>query len=497
MIIEARELARITGGSLTGDDSLRVTGIMTDSRVPGAGPEMLFIALRGPNHDGNKFIELLYGRGVRLFLADTLPPGHREMNGAGFVTVEDTLEALHRLAKWRRESFRGKVIAVTGSTGKTIVKEWLAGTMSLAKSVIRSPKSYNSQVGVALSLMNLDDHYEMAVIEAGISRPGEMERLARIIRPDTVIITNIGDAHGEHFPGRTAIATEKLKLTAGADIVICCADDEIIMNEMAASHPGIPLFTWTLSGRNAALAVEASDTGNNGRILRCTTVEGSFDAVIPFADQASTENAVSVIACCLAGKIPAETIARGMAELPAVAMRMEVKRGRNGCTLIEDYYNSDPASLGMALDFLRTHARGKTTLILSDFRQIGGDEKLLYEGVARANSLAKLTEPLIVLENKEDFMQKLQDIMQEHDISLVIIGLPRSLEGNETEQSAYTRRFVSDNFQDIPVKFQDETLSSVEAEKRLKSFGLDNRPDMLDAVAACIILEDYFNYESH
>jgi alanine racemase len=384
VIIEARELARITGGSLTGDDSLRVTGIMTDSRVPGAGPEMLFIALRGPNHDGNKFIELLYGRGVRLFLADTLPPGHREMNGAGFVTVEDTLEALHRLAKWRRESFRGKVIAVTGSTGKTIVKEWLAGTMSLAKSVIRSPKSYNSQVGVALSLMNLDDHYEMAVIEAGISRPGEMERLARIIRPDTVIITNIGDAHGENFTGRTAIATEKLKLTAGADIVICCADDEIIMNEMAASHPGIPLFTWTLSGRNAALAVEASDTGNNGRILRCTTVEGSFDAVIPFADQASTENAVSVIACCLAGKIPAETIARGMAELPAVAMRMEVKRGRNGCTLIEDYYNSDPASLGMALDFLRTHARGKTTLILSDFRQIGGDEKLLYEGVARA-----------------------------------------------------------------------------------------------------------------
>ncbi len=118
-------------------------------------------------------------------------------------------------------------------------------------------------------------------------------------------------------------------------------------------------------------------------------------------------------------------------------------------------------------------------------------------GVARANSLAKLTEPLIVLENKEDFMQKLQDIMQEHDISLVIIGLPRSLEGNETEQSAYTRRFVSDNFQDIPVKFQDETLSSVEAEKRLKSFGLENRPDMLDAVAACIILEDYFNYESH
>ncbi|MDM8002279.1 MAG: bifunctional UDP-N-acetylmuramoyl-tripeptide:D-alanyl-D-alanine ligase/alanine racemase [Bacteroidota bacterium] len=383
MIIEARELARITGGSLTGDDSLRVTGIMTDSRVPGAGPDVLFIALRGPNHDGHRFIEPLFARGVRLFLVDTLPPGHREMNGAGFVTVGDTLEALHCLAKWRRDSFRGKVIAVTGSAGKTIVKEWLAGTLSLVKSVIRSPKSYNSQVGVALSLLNLDDRYETAVIEAGISRPGEMEKLARIIRPDTVIIANIGAAHGENFEGRTAIAAEKLKLATGAGLAICCADDDIIRNEMAASHPGIPLYTWSLAGKDAELAVEAADTDDNGRILRCTTADGSFEASIPFADQASTENAVSVIACCLAEKIPAGTIARGMAELPAVAMRMEVKRGRNGCTLIEDYYNSDPASLGMALDFLRTHARGKTTLILSDFRQIGGDEKVLYEGVAR------------------------------------------------------------------------------------------------------------------
>jgi UDP-N-acetylmuramyl pentapeptide synthase len=198
-----------------------------------------------------------------VFLVDTLPPGCGEMEGAGFVRVEDTLEALHCLAKWRRESFRGKVIAVTGSTGKTIVKEWLASTLSLAKSVIRSPKSYNSQVGVALSLMNLEDQYEIAVIEAGISRPGEMERLARIIRPDTVIITNIGEAHGENFEGRKAIAAEKLLLTEGADLVICCADDELIGREMAASHPEIPLYTWSLSGKNAALAVKASDTEDN------------------------------------------------------------------------------------------------------------------------------------------------------------------------------------------------------------------------------------------
>jgi alanine racemase len=384
VIIGALELARITGGSLTGDDSLNVTGIMTDSRAPGAGPEMLFIALRGPNHDGHRFIEPLFARGVRLFLVDTLPASHSEMTGAAFVRVTDTLDALQCMAKWRRESFRGRVIAVTGSAGKTIVKEWLAGVMSTSKSVIRSPKSYNSQVGVALSLMNLDDSYDVAVIEAGISRPGEMEKLARIIRPDTVIITNVGDAHGENFTGRDAIAAEKLRLATGAHLLICNADDRIIRKKIASAYPEVPLFTWSLTGTAASLEVEATDKIDNGLILRCTTADQGFEAVIPFADHASAENAVSVITCCLAENMPSELIVKGMADLPAVAMRMETKRGINGCTLIEDYYNSDPASLGMALDFLRTRARGKTTLILSDFRQIGGDEKQLYAGVARA-----------------------------------------------------------------------------------------------------------------
>lgn len=384
MILEAIELARITGGSLSGDETRYVTGIMTDSRAPGAGPEMLFIALRGPTHDGHRFVEPLYGRGVRLFLVDTLPGNHREMAGASFVRVSDTLEALHSLAKWCRENFRGKVIAVTGSTGKTIVKEWLAGVMSMTKSVIRSPKSYNSQVGVALSLLNLDDRYETAVIEAGISRPGEMEKLARIIRPDKVIITNIGDAHGENFSGREAIAAEKLRLVEGSALAIFNADDEIISREMSSNYPRVPCFTWSLKGSAASLAVETVDMPGEGQGLRCSMAGGSFDAVIPFADRASVENAVSVVACCLSEGIPEKVIADGLAELPAVAMRMEMKQGVNGCTLIEDYYNSDPASLGMALDFLRTHARGKTTLILSDFRQIGGDEKSLYEGVAMA-----------------------------------------------------------------------------------------------------------------
>ena len=384
MKLGAVELVRITAGTLTGDESLTVTGIIIDSRSPGPGPGLLFIALRGPNHDGHKFIEPLYQKGIRLFLVDTLPAGHREMTGACFIKVSNTLDALQSIARWRRENFRGRVIAITGSAGKTIVKEWLAGVMSTVTSVIRSPRSYNSQVGVALSLLNLDDRYEVAVIEAGISKPGEMEKLSGIIKPDTVIITNIGDAHGENFTGRRAVAAEKLKLVSGAGLVICPADDGVIMHELTSAYPGVPLYTWSVSGKEASLQVRVAEKEGDGQILHCTTAENSFEAVIPFADNASAENAVSVIACCLAGGLPDQAIIKGMQELPAVAMRMETKRGINGCTLIEDYYNSDPASLGMALDFLRRHARGRSALILSDFRQIGGDERKLYEGVAEA-----------------------------------------------------------------------------------------------------------------
>jgi alanine racemase len=386
--ISASELVSVTEGRLYGNPELTVTGFMTDSRSSGAGHDVLFIALRGPNHDGHRFISALYNRGVRLFLVDSLPPGHEEMTGASFVITDDTLDALQRLAAWRRIAFHGRVIAVTGSAGKTVVKEWLAETLGSGKRVIRSPKSYNSQVGVSLSLMNIDDRYDTAVIEAGISRPGEMERLARIIRPDAVIVTNIGDAHGENFSGRKAIAAEKLRLASGADLIIYNTDDEIIRNEVARNYSSTPSYTWSMTGSPASLRVVTENITVKGQVLKCTTDSQSFDVLIPFADRASAENAVSVIACSLSEGMDPLSIAEAVSALPSVAMRMEVKKGINGCTLIEDYYNSDPGSLGMALDFLHNHARGRSTLILSDFRQIGGDEKQLYESVANAVILA-------------------------------------------------------------------------------------------------------------
>ncbi|MCU0379086.1 MAG: bifunctional UDP-N-acetylmuramoyl-tripeptide:D-alanyl-D-alanine ligase/alanine racemase, partial [Bacteroidales bacterium] len=384
MKISASGLAVVTGGTLSGDKSVAATGIMTDSRSSGAGHDLLFVALRGPNHDGHRFIEPLYDRGVRLFLVENLPDNQEFMTGAAFVKVNDTLEALHLLAAQKRNDFRGKVIAVTGSTGKTIVKEWLSETMGTRRRVIRSPRSYNSQLGVALSLLNIDDRYDVAIIEAGISRPGEMIKLAHIIRPDTVVITNIGDAHRENFSSREEIAAEKLLLAAGAGLIIYSTDDKIIKGEVDRKYSHIPAFTWSLSGSGASLSVRVSEKSGGQQVLECVTGESSFSVIIPFADRASAENAASVMACCLSEGIPDDIIIKAVEGLPAVAMRMEIKKGINGCTLIEDYYNSDPGSLIMALDFLRTHARGRTALILSDFRQIGGDEKRLYEGVAEA-----------------------------------------------------------------------------------------------------------------
>ena len=388
MNLSALQLAEITGGELHGDPGITFTGIITDSRSSGAGREVLFIALRGPNHDGHRFITQLRGRGVCLFLVDTLPPATDSTAGAAFVKVTNTLEGLHRLASWRRDQFHGTVIAITGSAGKTIVKEWLAETLGTTFNVIRSPRSYNSQVGVPLSLINIDDRYDTAVIEAGISRPGEMEKLAALIRPDTVVITNAGDAHGENFSGREEIAFEKLKLASGASLLIYNADDRIISSEVARHHSALRSFTWSLSGSGSSLKVVRSERVGNGVSLHCTTNSASFTADIPFSDRASSENAVSVIAASLTAGVPPVNIVTAATAFPAVAMRMEVKKGINGCTLIEDYYNSDPGSLSMALDFLHSHSRGKSTLILSDFRQIGGDEKSLYEGVAAAIRLA-------------------------------------------------------------------------------------------------------------
>jgi Alr-MurF fusion protein len=383
--LNSSDIAKIVNGRLFGAPDLQVTEIVTDTRQLSISPGLLFFALKGKNHNGHNYIKSLYQNGIRIFIVDKLPEDVENYNGAAFIVTADTLVALQLLASFKRKSFHSPVIAVTGSAGKTVVKEWLADILGLTAPVIRSPKSYNSQIGVPLSILKLDDKYKLGIFEAGISMPGEMEKLQQIINPDIGVITNIGDAHSENFPDNLVKAEEKLKLFTNSSMIVYCRDHELIHqsilnNEILKSKK---LIDWSSEKHDARIFVTKTSLrrGKTSLGMKFDGIEHNFE--VPFTDRASVENAITVAAVCLALGTKPEIISKGISGLVSVAMRMELKGGINDCQLIEDYYNSDPGSLGMALEFLKSQDGRKTTLVLSDFMQSGRDEKDLYGEVAR------------------------------------------------------------------------------------------------------------------
>ena len=390
----ASEISQIVNGKLEVNPGLEITDVFTDSRRVSFTEGLAFFAIHGKNHDGHSFIDHLYQKGIRIFVVEREPADLSIYLDAAFIQVENTVNALQLLASFHRKSFRSPVIAVTGSAGKTVVKEWLADILGLSSPVIRSPKSYNSQIGVPLSVLKLDDKYTIGIFEAGISQPGEMENLRKIIEPDIGIIINIGDAHGENFPDMTAKAAEKLKLFINASTVIFCSDHKIIQKLIMSERTfkSKKLIDWSCENNHAAITVKKSPVPENKIQIEMGYQGMTHNFVIPFNDRASEENAITVAAACLVmGKDP-ELIRKGLASLVSVAMRMEIKTGINNSQLVEDFYNSDPGSLGMAIEFLRGQNSRNTTLILSDFIQSGRDEKELYGGVAdliRKNGINK------------------------------------------------------------------------------------------------------------
>lgn len=384
MKIFSSDIAEITNGNLIGPPDLQVMEVVTDSRQLSYSEGLVFFAISGENHDGHLFIDNLYRKGIRIFVVEKLPDEPQKYTGAAFIITKNTIEALQQFATYKRKSFKSPVIAVTGSTGKTVVKEWLADVLGLTTSVIRSPKSYNSQIGVPLSVLKLDEKYKLGIFEAGISLPGEMARLQRIIDPEIGVITNIGDAHRENFPDNKTKATEKLKLFADASLIIYCSDQELVRSLILndENFRGKKLVDWSCENTKARIFVKKSSLPEGRTALQMVFNGITNDFIIPFSDRGSVENAITVAAVCLALGTEADIIARGLESLVAVAMRMEMKSGINNCQLIEDYYNSDPGSLGMALEYLKSQNGRKTTLILSDFVQSGRDEKELYSEVA-------------------------------------------------------------------------------------------------------------------
>lgn len=344
------QIAAIVGGEMTGCDS-EVQSVVTDSRSLtcelGAAP--LFVAMRGANHDSHDFVAQMRDRGVWAFLTEREVP---VAAGCGYVVVENAIEALQRLAAHHRAQFRGRVVAITGSNGKTIIKEWIAGELPREVKCYRSPKSYNSQLGVPLSVLMIAGDEELALIEAGISRPGEMERLERVIRPDAVVFTSLGDAHQENFRDLEQKCEEKLILARRARTIVYHSFYE----------PLGQLVAERFADRETVDAATFPEPA--------ATVAGSAPM---------RRNAQLVEAFCAATGYPAPAFTA----VPSVAMRLEVRDGINDSVLVNDAYNLDLNSLALALDYLHNVAMGRPrTLVLSDIAQSGFRDDELYGRVA-------------------------------------------------------------------------------------------------------------------
>lgn len=363
-----------------------------DSRKVVLPAQSIFFAIRGDRHDGHNFIAELYEKGVRAFVVDKNFLAADQLDDAFFIRTENPLEALQKVAAAKRAQFNYPLIGITGSNGKTIVKEWLYQLLNSSHNIIRSPKSYNSQVGVPLSVWRMKSENDLAIIEAGISMPGEMVKLERIIRPTIGVFTNLGQAHDENFTDHSQKAREKLDLFRNVDTLIYCKDYLILQEELDEypfqSSP--KLFSWS---RRSSADLQIGRVEKKDGI---TEIQGIYQhnfirIRIPFVDEASIENAIHCWAVMLLLGIDNDTIAKRTEFLAPVAMRLELKQGVNNCSVINDSYNSDLQSISIALDFLsQQHQHPKRTLILSDILQTGRADNDLYAEVAQIISNKKV-----------------------------------------------------------------------------------------------------------
>ena len=379
-------ITSIINGTLfgKGDSNLLIKILLIDSRKISNAETSLFFALIGERHDGHNYISDLYGNGIRNFVVSSIPKNIEDFADSNFILVKDTLIALQQLSAFHRQQFKIPIIGITGSNGKTIVKEWLYQLMREDKNIVRSPKSFNSQVGVPLSVWQISEEHSLGIFEAGISKPSEMKLLSNIIQPTIGIITNIGQAHDENFESQKRKVEEKLKLFLNSEGIIYCKDYTQIHNEIINEEVfhETKAFTWSRKLRADLLI---------GRITKNdldTDIQGVFknDFIgisIPFTDEASIENAIHCWTVMLYLGYENNVIAERMRYLSPIAMRLELNEGINNCSIINDSYNSDLSSLVIALDFLNQQKQHpKKTLVLSDILQSGQTDESLYKEVA-------------------------------------------------------------------------------------------------------------------
>ncbi|MES2373134.1 MAG: bifunctional UDP-N-acetylmuramoyl-tripeptide:D-alanyl-D-alanine ligase/alanine racemase [Bacteroidota bacterium] len=386
MVYHIQNIGAIIKADVSATSDAVIEHLLIDSRKIVFPQTSLFFAISGPRRDGHQFIREVYERGVRNFVV------RKGFNGsafpqANFLQVTDVLASLQELAAYHRSRFAIPVIGITGSNGKTIVKEWLYQLLRQDHNIVRSPRSYNSQIGVPLSVWQINEQHTLGIFEAGISTVGEMKNLAKVIQPTTGIFTNIADAHSEGFENDKQKAAEKSLLFAGST--------SIVFGREALQHSLSPdgedrflfshikdFFAWSRD-TVATVRIVAEEKDSNQTVISAEYKNETITITIPFTDRISIDNAITCWCVLLQMNYDQSIIQQRMLLLEPVDMRMQLKKGINNCYLLNDSYSNDLASLDLAIDHLQQQAGNQqTTLILSDILQSGQYEEALYRDIA-------------------------------------------------------------------------------------------------------------------
>ena len=498
MTYSIEKVTTLIGARRYGDREATIGFLLTDSRSLCFPEETLFFALKTERRDGHSYIEDLYRRGVRNFVVETLPHNYSaSYPDANFLKVVDSREALQRLAERHRDEFQIPVVGITGSNGKTIVKEWLSQLLSPDMVVTRSPRSYNSQIGVPLSVWLLDEQSEVALFEAGISKPGEMQALRDIIQPTIGVFTCLGAAHQENFASMEDKLKEKLTLFHDAKSVIYCMDDEMATKTIAQLAYKGEQLAWSRHNPKAPFFVSKVEKGDSSTHISYIYNGESASYETPFIDDASVMNSITCAVVARHLGLSADTLAQRMPLLEPVAMRLEVKEGQHGCTLINDSYNSDINSLDIALDFMNRrpdHKGRKRTLILSDIYQTGEPLDVLYKEVSNL-SVQRGVEKIIgigpqIMEHAD--LIKVQEKYFFHDVTSFIHSKVFESLRDEVILIKGARRFGFDNITELLVKKVHETILEVNLSNVVKNLNFYRSFMRPETKLVCMIKADAY-----
>ena len=482
------KVTTLIGARRIGETDAQIGWLLTDSRSLCFPEETLFFALRSARNDGHRYIADLYRRGVRNFVVDAKgilefhADGTEGMKDANFLIVPSPLAALQRLAERHRDEFNLPIVGITGSNGKTMVKEWLYQLLLPSQKIVRSPRSYNSQIGVPLSVWLLNEQTEVGIFEAGISQPGEMFALRDIIQPTIGVLTTLGPAHQENFRSMEEKCMEKLELMHDTEAMVYPSDNDIVSRCIRRMNYQGEKISWSMCDEQAALFIKEVKTVNSP----LSTLHSQLTYIwqgeencytIPFIDEASIENSITCAAVALHMGLNPSQLADRMPKLEPVAMRLEVKQGQRGCVLINDSYNSDVNSLDIALDFMQRRSQSnsplstlnsqlKKTLILSDIFQTGTTPEALYAQVSE----------LAVKRGIDKF-----------------IGIGPELTAQADKIQIADKAF----FADVPHFLSNEAFAGLRGElillKGARSFGFDQITELLEQKVHETILEVNLN----